>query len=819
MVISWGLICQWVDDIWGGVLCDGIGLGLQWVLVCFSGVISGGRFGIVVSDVRLRLCNGVCGLCGGVGCGRDFVTRHLVGSGREFDLGWCHGVDLSGWKLLGIGRGTLRDGVNEGNVWVSSRTCERARQIVLIRIDGWWGGCETCVEVASGVSGGVLYFGGGSKVGRGNWVGCGYLRGLLFVEVGERRGVGKGYHRMKVEGDTGRYIYEDEVVVWGGHVGYDGIVLGVRGLLALLVLLLESDQGDMEGCGGMGFGGMIFDVSLVYWAGDVICDGMGIHTMCIGWGGGGALGFLSFGFGDSVLSSWVGCGGGDVLGCIHRVWPGGMWCVVGRAIRGDVVLWIGRVRICSRGDSSEIHEGIWVEYGVSMDIVMCQLSYGCREFGFCSGVVGYVVAVGVLCGRGFISGGLVVLVVGGVLVVADCGYWVVFGDGLLYSPELVDAWLFPLGFSPLDLLLSASDVSEDFVGCLKFGFHCLDSHCSGTFGQIEGGGACVSVVSSTLSAVSFLKSSCLKPTAPSYHGVFMQDFARNSCKLHALISEEGVWIPRLGLVLSGLQARVTKKRQLASSFSYSCGNELVEHLSIPLEITSLDAAPSSSVVASLLSITSTILRILLTHLDMSNSDELRHTDNTTLVPPRLPDTLPQVYHRRRPTLGLLILPPVSPFPPTIRRTARISVLPIKPNLAEHARISAINLDDYQLDHREEALTTYGTKTGQSSVPVPETALTVCTTRLRGQLHTILEDMDRYPNACLEELEAFLTLWDVKPQVEESSLETLSVNELITQLRKVCEDAEDRTSNAQEEARKNRNEALKEVVQQIYRSNN
>ncbi|GKE36358.1 hypothetical protein Tco_1459763 [Tanacetum coccineum] len=84
--------------------------------------------------------------------------------------------------------------------------------------------------------------------------------------------------------------------------------------------------------------------------------------------------------------------------------------------------------------------------------------------------------------------------------------------------------------------------------------------------------------------------------------------------------------------------------------------------------------------------------------DMSNSDELRHTGNTTLVPPRLPDTLPQVYHRRRPTLGLLILPSVSPFPPTIRRTARISVLPIEPNLAERARISAINLDDYQLDH-------------------------------------------------------------------------------------------------------------------------
>ncbi|GJR76917.1 hypothetical protein Tco_0089282 [Tanacetum coccineum] len=31
------------------------------------------------------------------------------------------------------------------------------------------------------------------------------------------------------------------------------------------------------------------------------------------------------------------------------------------------------------------------------------------------------------------------------------------------------------------------------------------------------------------------------------------------------------------------------------------------------------------------------------------------------------------------------------------RTARISIPPIEPNLAERARISAINLDDYQLD--------------------------------------------------------------------------------------------------------------------------
>ncbi|GKB26833.1 hypothetical protein Tco_0866234 [Tanacetum coccineum] len=82
---------------------------------------------------------------------------------------------------------------------------------------------------------------------------------------------------------------------------------------------------------------------------------------------------------------------------------------------------------------------------------------------------------------------------------------------------------------------------------------------------------------------------------------------------------------------------------------------------------------------------------------MSNSDELRHTDNTTLVPPRLPDTLPQVYHRRRPTLRLLILLSVSLFPPTIRRTTRISIPPIELNFTECARISAINLDDYQFD--------------------------------------------------------------------------------------------------------------------------
>ncbi|GJS24258.1 hypothetical protein Tco_0452890 [Tanacetum coccineum] len=152
---------------------------------------------------------------------------------------------------------------------------------------------------------------------------------------------------------------------------------------------------------------------------------------------------------------------------------------------------------------------------------------------------------------------------------------------------------------------------------------------------------------------------------------------------------------------------------------------------------------------------------------------------------------------RRPTIGLLILLYVSPFSLTIKCTARISFLPtIEPDLAERARIFAVNLDDYQLDpvtpppspstpftmaayqrminetdptQREQALTAYGTESGQNSVLVPETALTVCTTYLRGQLHTILKDMDHYPNSCLEELEAFMTLWNVKLRVEECSL--------------------------------------------------
>ncbi|GKC58289.1 hypothetical protein Tco_1085887, partial [Tanacetum coccineum] len=182
--------------------------------------------------------------------------------------------------------------------------------------------------------------------------------------------------------------------------------------------------------------------------------------------------------------------------------------------------------------------------------------------------------------------------------------------------------------------------------------------------------------------------------------------------------------------------------------------------------------------------------------DMSNSDELRYTNNTTLVPPRLPDILPQVYHKRHPNLGLLVLPSVLPNPLTIRRTARISIPPIEPNLAERSRISAINLDDFQLDpitpppspsspftmaayqgmiaktdptQREEALT----ETGQNSVPVPEIALT-----------------------------------DVKPRVRIDTLED-PISELIARFRQVCERTESHARDAQEEAQERRLEALEE----------
>ncbi|GKE46599.1 hypothetical protein Tco_1477857, partial [Tanacetum coccineum] len=110
-----------------------------------------------------------------------------------------------------------------------------------------------------------------------------------------------------------------------------------------------------------------------------------------------------------------------------------------------------------------------------------------------------------------------------------------------------------------------------------------------------------------------------------------------------------------------------------------------------------------------------------------------------------------------------------------------------------ARISAINLDDYQLD----------------PLTLPPSPLSPFS---MAAYQRMIAETD--PTQREEALTAYGT-----ETVEERSLETLSVDELITQLRKMCEDAEDHASNAQEEARHKRKEALEEVVQQIYRNNN
>ncbi|GKF32369.1 hypothetical protein Tco_0102167, partial [Tanacetum coccineum] len=127
---------------------------------------------------------------------------------------------------------------------------------------------------------------------------------------------------------------------------------------------------------------------------------------------------------------------------------------------------------------------------------------------------------------------------------------------------------------------------------------------------------------------------------------------------------------------------------------------------------------------------------------------------------------------------------------------------------------------------ELALTTtppYETENGRRSVPTAatsqgETTLTVCTMRLRGQLRSILEKMDSYSVACLEELADLMTLWNVEPRVKVDQWETPSVDELITNFRQICEDAEDRARDAQEKAQERRLEAFEDVVQQIRRSN-
>nr|GEY48737.1 hypothetical protein [Tanacetum cinerariifolium] len=106
-----------------------------------------------------------------------------------------------------------------------------------------------------------------------------------------------------------------------------------------------------------------------------------------------------------------------------------------------------------------------------------------------------------------------------------------------------------------------------------------------------------------------------------------------------------------------------------------------------------------------------------------------------------------------------------------------------------------------LTKRERALITvppYETEVGKGFMCVAvtsrgETALTVCMTHLR----------------------------DVKPQVEIDQWETLledPIDELITRFRKVCEDAEIRARDTQEEAQEKRLEALENVIQQICRNN-
>ncbi|GKD66441.1 hypothetical protein Tco_1308549 [Tanacetum coccineum] len=76
----------------------------------------------------------------------------------------------------------------------------------------------------------------------------------------------------------------------------------------------------------------------------------------------------------------------------------------------------------------------------------------------------------------------------------------------------------------------------------------------------------------------------------------------------------------------------------------------------------------------------------------------------------------------------------------------------------------------------------------------------------------------YRDSLDQELEAFMTLWDVKPRVRVDTLED-PIGELIARFRQVCERTESHARDAQEEAQERRLEALEEVVQRIYHDNN
>ncbi|GJS13623.1 hypothetical protein Tco_0408095 [Tanacetum coccineum] len=146
---------------------------------------------------------------------------------------------------------------------------------------------------------------------------------------------------------------------------------------------------------------------------------------------------------------------------------------------------------------------------------------------------------------------------------------------------------------------------------------------------------------------------------------------------------------------------------------------------------------------------------------MSYSDEMMHSDDTTTIFPRYPDTLPYVYTRGYSTLRFSTLPQSLSSYPTSGRTARHPTSsPLSPHLfAAYQKMIA----EADLTKRERTLITvppYGIEVGKSSMSTAatsqgETALTVCMTCLRGQLHTTLEDMDSYPTACVEELSVFI----------------------------------------------------------------
>ncbi|GJU83494.1 putative reverse transcriptase domain-containing protein [Tanacetum coccineum] len=158
---------------------------------------------------------------------------------------------------------------------------------------------------------------------------------------------------------------------------------------------------------------------------------------------------------------------------------------------------------------------------------------------------------------------------------------------------------------------------------------------------------------------------------------------------------------------------------------------------------------------------------------------------------------------RSPNLGLLVLPSVLPNPPTIRRTARISIPPIEPNLAKRARISAINLDNFQLD---------------PITPPPSPSSPFTMAAYQGMITETDPTQREEALTETEELEAFMTLWDVKPRVRVDTLED-PIGELIARFRQVCERTESHARDAQEEAQERRLEALEEVVQRIYHDNN